>query len=681
MHSAIKFLLSFFLLIVLLFVSFIQLFVFMYVLGAEGPILVFFIWFLLAVMLTFLYYSVSVRLKILKTAAGIAALLSVVLGILAVLVQIQVTQRSLAEAWLEVARSGEAFGFFSFFAAEVYALFIFVQAVFFSKKKYLSFVFSIPAAACICCGIVFNSALLLSGTIVFALLMYIFYSPGTAARIRGRIVSSIFPLASTLVIGIIISLLVWSGPDPSFPSVPVNLAPMVQRFAPQFPLLTNIPGYGFSPETQKMPRSTFLTTRSLFEVSGQPLSIHYLLTERFLNWRGTSWSKDNEDKNTPIPVSAIGEGSRLTGYSISESVLLTLLEDFYKTFPVKTDTVEIRIQNNTGISYTADEADALLFEQSVKRGTQVLLLQSKDKFNYTEEEIPALDASAQRTYTSTYEGSSEWKSLVKKIREQSYTRSQAEGIEVKNTSPEWKRMYLKVLLEYFTDGFTYSLSTGAPVTEQNPLEYFLFESKKGFCIYYASAFVLLAREAGIPARMVEGFRVQLDETGKGRITGSSAHAWSEVWIDGQWRIFEPTPPFMSDNPFSYVNENDRSARIQLEQLFANTASGAGTDGKLKYDLFGLIKNNYLLLLFILLSLAGITAAVFILIPVFSSAERKIQINAGKMVRKYTKKGIERPEITGWVEWKKQVFLINKEDAETADAMIYLVYSGGKASDL
>ena len=290
----------------------------------------------------FLYYSLSKQNRLLKLQQGFV-LLHCFAGIITVLIQVQVTKRSLAEAWLELARSGGAFGFFSFFASEIYALFIFVQAVFFSQKKYVSYAFSISAAAGLCYGIIFHKVYLLVPAVLLCLPVYIFYTPLSLAKIRDRFFRMLFPLSSAVLLSCITALFVWMSPDPSIPSIPIDVTPLVQRISPQFPLLTSIPGYGFSTSAQKMPRSTYLTTRSLFEVNGTPLSIHYLMTERFVNWRGTSWSKDTSGKDAEIPVSILGDDERLTSYQVSDSVLLTLLEDFYTSFPVKADTVEIRV--------------------------------------------------------------------------------------------------------------------------------------------------------------------------------------------------------------------------------------------------------------------------------------------------------------------------------------------------
>lgn len=88
---------------------------------------------------------------------------------------------------------------------------------------------------------------------------------------------------------------------------------------------------------------------------------------------------------------------------------------------------------------------------------------------------------------------------------------------------------------------TYTLNP--PLLGENSADEFLFESKRGFCEHFASSFVILARAAGLPARVVTGYqggeRNPLDGTLV--VRQSDAHAWSEVWLEGAgWLRVDPT---------------------------------------------------------------------------------------------------------------------------------------------
>ncbi len=77
-----------------------------------------------------------------------------------------------------------------------------------------------------------------------------------------------------------------------------------------------------------------------------------------------------------------------------------------------------------------------------------------------------------------------------------------------------------------------------------PIEYFLFEARRGHCEYFASAMVLLLRAQGIPARLVTGFYGAEYATWERAwvVRQSNAHAWVEGYLpETGWQIFDPTP--------------------------------------------------------------------------------------------------------------------------------------------
>jgi hypothetical protein len=82
-----------------------------------------------------------------------------------------------------------------------------------------------------------------------------------------------------------------------------------------------------------------------------------------------------------------------------------------------------------------------------------------------------------------------------------------------------------------------------PPPNRDVVDYFLFELRRGYCDYYASAMVVLARAAGIPARLVIGYAGgEFDPAqGRYRVSEADAHAWAEVYFPGYgWIEFEPT---------------------------------------------------------------------------------------------------------------------------------------------
>ncbi len=98
-----------------------------------------------------------------------------------------------------------------------------------------------------------------------------------------------------------------------------------------------------------------------------------------------------------------------------------------------------------------------------------------------------------------------------------------------------------VLTKFNQEEYYYTLEP--PPLGSNPVDRFLFETRRGFCEHYASAFAVMMRAAGIPARIVVGYQGgELNTLGDYMIVRQSdAHAWTEVWLEGAgWRRVDPT---------------------------------------------------------------------------------------------------------------------------------------------
>jgi transglutaminase-like putative cysteine protease len=95
--------------------------------------------------------------------------------------------------------------------------------------------------------------------------------------------------------------------------------------------------------------------------------------------------------------------------------------------------------------------------------------------------------------------------------------------------------------EYLRDNIEYSATVPNPPRKADRLEWFLFDYKKGFCVYYASSEVTMLRSLGIPARMAVGFAQGDQEGNEYTVRRLHAHAWPEVYFPNiGWVEFEPT---------------------------------------------------------------------------------------------------------------------------------------------
>lgn len=98
-------------------------------------------------------------------------------------------------------------------------------------------------------------------------------------------------------------------------------------------------------------------------------------------------------------------------------------------------------------------------------------------------------------------------------------------------------------LEAYLRSYPYTLEVPPPPTDQDIADYFLFDLKKGYCDYYATAMVVMARSVGLPARLVTGYASgsYVPTTATYIVHGRDAHSWVEVYFDDiGWVEFEPT---------------------------------------------------------------------------------------------------------------------------------------------
>jgi transglutaminase-like putative cysteine protease len=98
-------------------------------------------------------------------------------------------------------------------------------------------------------------------------------------------------------------------------------------------------------------------------------------------------------------------------------------------------------------------------------------------------------------------------------------------------------------IESYLRAYTYTLDLPAPPTNRDLVDYFLFEQQEGYCDYYASAMVVMARAVGIPARLASGYAQGTydPEAGRWVVTEQDSHSWVEVYFAGiGWVEFEPT---------------------------------------------------------------------------------------------------------------------------------------------
>ena len=100
-----------------------------------------------------------------------------------------------------------------------------------------------------------------------------------------------------------------------------------------------------------------------------------------------------------------------------------------------------------------------------------------------------------------------------------------------------------IAIEKYLRRFEYTLDLPSPPSNRDVVDYFLFDLQKGYCDYFATSMVVLARAAGLPARLVIGYGSGIydEDLNAFLVTEAEAHSWPEIYFPGYgWVEFEPT---------------------------------------------------------------------------------------------------------------------------------------------
>ncbi|NMC45997.1 MAG: transglutaminase domain-containing protein [Chloroflexi bacterium] len=137
------------------------------------------------------------------------------------------------------------------------------------------------------------------------------------------------------------------------------------------------------------------------------------------------------------------------------------------------------------------------------------------------------------------------------------------------------------ITDYLRRQYTYSTEVADIPQHLDPVFWFIFEEKSGFCNYYASAEVLMLRSIDIPARLAVGY-AQGVEIEHGKVFGvrdRDSHAWVEVYFpEIGWVVFEPTssqPAVQFPHATAETGDDAGELAGNIGEAQENTSSSAG----------------------------------------------------------------------------------------------------------
>jgi transglutaminase-like putative cysteine protease len=176
--------------------------------------------------------------------------------------------------------------------------------------------------------------------------------------------------------------------------------------------------------------------------------------------------------------------------------------------------------------------------------------------------VPDADKASLRTASKSYPA---WvarylqlpQSLPQRVRDQA--RSVVEAAKAQNPYD------VAESIQAFLRTMPYDEKIPSPPENRDGVDYFLFDLRRGYCDYFASAMVVMLRTQGVPARLVSGYAggTLNPKTGRYEVRQNVAHTWPEVYFPGYgWQRFEPTPASYTAVPDRPETREQAQARAQ-----------------------------------------------------------------------------------------------------------------------
>ena len=243
-----------------------------------------------------------------------------------------------------------------------------------------------------------------------------------------------------------------------------------------------------------------------------------------------------------------------------------------------------------------------------------------------------------------------------------------------NLTPE--QLISKALTMFRNEEFYYSYSP--PELRGNTIDQFLFETRSGFCEHYASAFTIMMRAAGLPARVVTGYQGGITNNDYFLVKQSDAHAWSEVWINNKgWLRVDPTAAvsplrveygaqaIMSENARNWLDSDwSRKMGERYDALRYKWNKWVRDYNAVKqkalFEVFGFDSRDGKSIAVILGTIMMVTTVLVILFLYITRPKRKLMAydkEYNKFLKIFAKKGFDKPQGQGVIQFSE--FMINK----------------------
>ncbi|HKJ11960.1 MAG TPA: DUF3488 and transglutaminase-like domain-containing protein, partial [Ornithinimicrobium sp.] len=253
------------------------------------------------------------------------------------------------------------------------------------------------------------------------------------------------------------------------------------------------------------------------------------------DFQGERWQtpeRDGQQLQGPTLPQPVGLSSSAVVASQEVSITVNTLEAPHLALPVGA----VRASVGSPMLQVSEDSGAVLVQSPV------------DSYSATYEEIAA-DATPDAVGPSAQTLAEQDPRLVR-VPEASAPAVQAGAEQIVGAATEPLTIGRRLQEHFRSPSYTYSLDLAAedPDAAEDPISQFL-ATRRGYCVQFATAMVMMARSQGIPARMAVGFLPGEVGDDAWTVVASDAHTWPELYIDGLgWTRFEPTPGIRTGAP-------------------------------------------------------------------------------------------------------------------------------------
>lgn len=440
---------------------------------------------------------------------------------------------------------------------------------------------------------------------------------------------------------------------------------------PRFPLLYGVPGYGIQFDEKKLGGKPVLFDNPIFKVRGNPGELLYLRTRVFDTYNGTSWSMSKESSQFHVPA------YRNPLFAIQRNRIDDLVE------------VKVTAKKFGYIPFTID-TEKIYFEQNVpeiRNGTRDIGFRLDGSLR--EGDVIYLERKQESQAGPALGNRSLFLQIPDDLPEE--LRAIADGL---SANIDTRKGVLSNIEMFLAQQFTYDLDVPDVLrSEQQDFVYsFLFEQGSGYCVQFATSFIILARLNGVPARYATGYMAYIPrDSDEGDVTGLSSHAWPEVWLEDEgWVNWEATPAANLSNYtnldedwfFNFNIDLDRTTSRQIEgllgmQLGSTSEDDQATDPENRGA--GRILAIVAAGIGSVLLLAALTwLGIFRIRYALAADREKFFLKAGRFVRRARKRGVKEPQLQGWIAWsealRKRVSADGQHVDEIRDLLVETAYS-------